>query len=216
MSVLSAAAIRYMMEHCGLVIDPKPRVIQPTSVDLHLGPETVWPEVGNTGNGSYVIDPTLPEKLTVVRRITEEIILHPGSFVLGATVERIELPPGMVAILMGKSTLARIGLQIESAGYVDPGWRGELTLELVNLGPLPIRLIPGMKICQIRFEMVESLNTSPADRVVYGDVEVGSHYQDSTGAVEARFDGSLLPEEIRDRAMLRSLRDPLSAPPDPA
>ena len=82
----------------------------------------------------------------------EAFILHPGEFVLGSTLERVALPNDLVARLEGKSSLGRLGLLIHStAGYVDPGWDGYLTLELSNVANLPITLYPGMKIGQIGF-----------------------------------------------------------------
>src|SRR5437763_12725128 len=82
----------------------------------------------------------------------EPFILHPGEFVLGSTAERVKLPDDLVARLEGKSSLGRLGLLIHStAGYVDPGWDGFLTLELSNVANLPITIVPAMKIEQISF-----------------------------------------------------------------
>ena len=93
----------------------------------------------------------------------EPFILHPGEFVLGSTLERVALPDDLVARLEGKSSLGRLGLLIHStAGYVDPGWDGYLTLELSNVANLPITLYPGMKIGQISFFKL----TSPAETPV--------------------------------------------------
>ena len=100
-------------------------------------------------------------------------ILHPGEFVLGVTLEWIELPGDLVARLEGKSSLGRLGLVIHStAGFVDPGWQGRLTLELSNLSRLPVTLYRGMKIGQISFLRLDR----PAARL-YGDAELGSKYQ---------------------------------------
>ncbi len=98
------------------------------------------------------------------------MILHPGEFMLGSTIERVALPDDLVARLEGKSSLGRLGLLIHStAGFVDAGWDGHLTLELSNVANLPITLYPGMKIGQISFfEM-----TTPADRP-YGSQGLGS------------------------------------------
>jgi dCTP deaminase len=93
--------------------------------------------------------------------------------VLGSTFERVELPNDLVARLEGKSSLGRLGLLIHStAGYVDPGWEGNLTLELSNVANLPITLYDGMKIGQISFQRL----TSPAE-VGYGDARIGSKYR---------------------------------------
>ena len=104
-------------------------------------------------------------------------MLHPGEFVLGSTLERVALPDDLVARLEGKSSLGRLGLLIHStAGFVDAGWDGHLTLELSNVANLPITLYPGMKIGQITFMRM----TTPADDP-YGSAEVGSKYQGQRG-----------------------------------
>ncbi len=113
----------------------------------------------------------------------EAFILHPGEFVLGSTSERIALPDDLVARLEGKSSLGRLGLLIHStAGFVDAGWDGQLTLELSNVCNLPITLYPGMKIGQISFIRM----TTPAD-VPYGSAAVGSKYQGQRGPVPSQY-----------------------------
>jgi dCTP deaminase len=110
-------------------------------------------------------------------------MLHPGEFVLGSTLERVSLPTDLVARLEGKSSLGRLGLLIHStAGFVDAGWDGQLTLELSNVANLPITLYPGMKIGQISFIRM----TTPAD-VPYGSAEVGSKYQGQRGPRPSRY-----------------------------
>jgi dCTP deaminase len=113
----------------------------------------------------------------------EAFILHPGEFVLGSTRERVAIPDDMVARLEGKSSLGRLGLLIHStAGYVDPGWDGYLTLELSNVANLPITIYPGMKIGQISFFRL----TTPAD-VPYGSAATNSKYQGQRGPTASRF-----------------------------
>ena len=123
--------------------------------------------------------------------LTEEVeiqgdqpfILHPGEFVLGSTLERVTLPDDLVARLEGKSSLGRLGLLIHStAGYVDPGWKGNLTLELSNVANLPIALYYGMKIGQISFFKM----SSPVDRP-YGSKELGSKYQGQSEPTASAF-----------------------------
>lgn len=114
---------------------------------------------------------------------SEPMILHPGEFLLGSTIERVALPNDLVARLEGKSSLGRLGLLIHStAGFVDAGWDGHLTLELSNVANLPITLYPGMKIGQISFfEM-----TTPADRP-YGAAGLGSKYRGQRGPTPSRY-----------------------------
>ena len=128
-------------------------------------------------NNRYAfIDPRTPQPdLTELLSIgdDEPFILHPGEFVLGQTLEWVELPDDLVARLEGRSSLGRLGLLIHStAGYVDPGWKGTLTLELSNVANLPIALYYGMRIGQISFFRM----SSPVERP-YGSQELGSKYQ---------------------------------------
>ncbi len=173
MSVLSDRDIRAAVEAGRVRIDPyDAECLQPSSVDLHLDREfRVF-----RNNRYAFIDVREPQPdLTELLSITDEepFILHPGEFVLGQTLEWVELPDDLVARLEGKSSLGRLGLLIHStAGYVDPGWKGTLTLELSNVANLPIALYRGMKIGQISFFGM----SSPVERP-YGSKELGSKYQ---------------------------------------
>jgi dCTP deaminase len=113
----------------------------------------------------------------------EAFILHPGEFVLGSTSEYVKLPNDLVARLEGKSSLGRLGLLIHStAGYVDPGFEGHLTLELSNVANLPITIYPHMKIGQISFFQLTSEAENP-----YGSGKLGSKYQGQRGPTPSRF-----------------------------
>ena len=113
----------------------------------------------------------------------DPFILHPGEFVLGSTLERVALPDDLVARLEGKSSLGRLGLLIHStAGFVDAGWDGQLTLELSNVASLPITLYPGMKIGQISFHTMSTAAENP-----YGTTELGSKYQGQVGPRPSRY-----------------------------
>jgi dCTP deaminase len=180
--VLSDRTIREALSEGRIVIDPVDfRDIQPSSVDLHLGADF---QVFRNSRYPY-IDPGRDQAgLTeVVAASTEEpFVLHPGEFALGTTVELIALPDDVVGRLEGKSSLGRLGLLIHStAGYVDPGWEGRLTLELSNVANLPIVLTPGMKIGQISFSQM----TTPVDRP-YGHPELGSRYQGQDRATPSK------------------------------
>ena len=171
--VLSDRSIKQQMAAGRIVVDPcDPTDIQPSSVDLHLGPRF---RVFRNSRYPY-IDPMVEQDglMDMVEATTgQPFVLHPGEFVLAATVERIELPDDIVARLEGKSSLGRLGLLIHStAGYVDPGWIGTLTLELSNVANLPIVLTPGMLIGQISFMQM----STPVDRP-YGSAGLGSKYQ---------------------------------------
>ncbi len=173
MSVLSDRDIRAAMQAGRVRVDPyDPACLQPSSVDLHLDREF---RVFRNNRYPYIdvrkAQPDLTEIVSV--EDDEAFILHPGEFVLGQTLEWVELPDDLVARLEGKASLGRLGLLIHStAGYVDPGWKGNLTLELSNVANLPIALYCGMKIGQISFFKM----SSPVERP-YGSKELGSKYQ---------------------------------------
>ena len=168
-----------------LVVDPIDDVdmqVQPASVDLRLGERflefrrTNIPCIHPTEAdevGEYVSETTVPEG--------EEFILHPGDFVLGTTIERVEVPPDLLATVQGRSSLGRLAIVIHAtAGIVDPGYHGQITLELSNLGTAPVALTPGMRVSQLIFTEL----TSPADRP-YGS-ERGSKYQNQEGPQASR------------------------------
>src|SRR3984885_5640713 len=155
--------------------------VQPSSVDLHV--DRYFRLFRN--HSSRVIDVREDqEDLTELVDVGEDpLILHPGEFVLGSTVEKVSLPADLVARLEGKSSLGRLGLLIHStAGFVDAGWTGHLTLELSNVANLPITVYPGMKIGQISFLRM----TTPADRP-YGSDDLHSKYQGQWGPTQSRY-----------------------------
>ncbi len=179
--VLSDRDIKAEMAAGRIVIEPlEAQDVQPASVDVRLGSSF---RVFQNTTHAY-IDPTEDQsELTRAVEVPEggQFVLHPGQFVLGTTLERIAVPDDILGKLEGKSTLGRLGLMIHStAGYVDPGWDGEITLELSNVATLPIILHPGMRIGQMSFERM----SSPAERL-YGSVGLGSHYQGQRGAAAA-------------------------------
>ena len=171
--VLSDRDIRSEIAAGRIVIDPfTPDAVQPSSVDLHLDRRF---RVFRNSRYPYIDVRADQPELTELVEIggDDPFILHPGEFVLGSTFERVALPDDLVARLDGKSSLGRLGLLIHStAGFVDPGWEGNLTLELSNVANLPITLYDGMKIGQISFQRL----SSPAE-VGYGDASIGSKYR---------------------------------------
>jgi dCTP deaminase len=181
--ILSDRDIRSEIDAGRIVIDPYTAdAVQPSSVDLHVGSRfRVF-----RNNRTAVIDPRQEQPdLTELVEISgdEPFILHPGEFVLGATLERVGLPDDLVARLEGRSSLGRLGLMIHStAGYVDPGFEGTLTLELSNVANLPIKLYDGMKIGQISFQRL----SSPAE-IAYGDERLGSRYRGQTDPTASRY-----------------------------
>ena len=171
--ILSDRDIREQIAAGRIVIDPfTPESIQPSSVDLHLDRRF---RVFRNNRYPYIDVRQEQPELTELLEISgdEPFVLHPGEFVLGSTLERVALPDDLVSRLEGKSSLGRLGLLIHStAGYVDPCWDGNLTLELSNVANLPIALYQGMKIGQISFQRL----SSPVE-VPYGDERIGSKYR---------------------------------------
>ncbi len=181
--VLSDRTIREEIDSGRILIDPLGEAcIQPSSVDLHV--DRYFRLFRN--HTQRLIDVReSQEDLTELVDVGPEtpLILHPGEFVLGSTVERVGLPDDLVARLEGKSSLGRLGLLIHStAGFVDAGWDGHLTLELSNVANLPITVYPGMKIGQISFLRM----STPADRP-YGSSGLGSKYQGQWGPTPSRY-----------------------------
>jgi dCTP deaminase len=181
--ILSDHTIREELSAGRIVIDPLMEGgIQPSSVDLHV--DRYFRLFRN--HTMRVID--VKEDQSDLTELVEvgdgdALILHPGEFVLGSSLERVGLPNDLVGRLEGKSSLGRLGLLIHStAGFVDAGFNGHLTLELSNVSNLPITVYPGMKIGQISFLRM----TTAADRP-YGSAELGSKYQNQRGPTPSRY-----------------------------
>ena len=176
MSVLSDRDIKAAIASGRIRVTPlDPGDIQPSSVDIHLDRRF---RVFHNNRYPFIDVRTRQPDLTELLAVTddESFILHPNEFVLGQTVEWLELSDDVIALLEGRSSLGRLGLLIHStAGYVDPGWKGNLTLELSNVANLPIALYPHMKIGQLSFHTM----SSPVDRP-YGSAGLGSKYQGQT------------------------------------
>ena len=183
MAVLSDRDIRAQLQAGRVRIDPyDPACLQPSSVDLHLDSDF---RVFRNNRYPFIDvrspQPDLTDLVTIEG--DEPFILHPGEFVLGQTMEWVELPDDLVARLEGRSSLGRLGLLIHStAGYVDPGWKGNLTLELSNVANLPIALYSGMKIGQISFFQMSSAVERP-----YGSRELGSRYQGQSSPTASQY-----------------------------
>ncbi len=180
--LLSDRDIRTELQTGRVVLDPSdPAMIQPSSVDVRLDRYFRLFD-----NHKYpVIDPSTDQPdLTRLVEVdpSEPFMLHPGEFVLGSTYERVTLPDDVAARLEGKSSLGRLGLLTHStAGFIDPGFTGHVTLELSNVATLPITLWPGMKIGQLCFFRLSSPAQFP-----YGSAQYGSRYQGQRGPTPSR------------------------------
>ena len=181
--ILSDRTIREELAAGRIVIDPLDETcVQPSSIDLHV--DRTFRTFHNARYPYIDVKKEMPGLTELTEVLGDQpFILHPGEFVLGSTLERVALPDDVVARLEGKSSLGRLGLLIHStAGYVDPGWDGYLTLELSNVANLPITIYRGMKIGQISFFRL----TTPAD-VPYGSTSTKSKYQGQRGPTASRF-----------------------------
>ena len=175
--ILSDRTIREHLDAGTITIDPlDPGAVQPSSVDVRLDHRFLV--FRNHTRGLIDVKEDLSDLTESVEASdSDPFILHPGEFVLGSTLERIALPDDLVARLEGKSSLGRLGLLIHStAGFIDAGWDGQITLELSNVANLPITLYPGMKVGQVSFMQM----TTPADNP-YGSGIIGSKYQGQVG-----------------------------------
>ena len=182
--VLSDVTIRRLLGEGRIEIDPyDPSLLQPSSVDVRVDR---YFRVFRNSRYPYIDVKEPQEELTEEVTIEEDskpFILHPGEFVLGSTLERITLPDDLVARLEGKSSLGRLGLLIHStAGFIDPGWDGHVTLELSNVANLPITIYYGMKIGQLSFVQLSEPAETP-----YGSEALGSKYQGQRGPTPSRY-----------------------------
>jgi dCTP deaminase len=180
--LLSDRDLRAEISAGRLAIEPfDDSLVQPSSIDVRL--DNLFRVFNNT---RYThIDPSIQqdELTTLVTAIDDEpFVLHPGEFVLGSTLELCTLPDDLAGRLEGKSSLGRLGLLTHStAGFIDPGFSGHITLELSNVANLPITLWPGMKIGQLCLLRL----TSPAEHP-YGSAQAGSKYQGQRGPTPSR------------------------------
>jgi dCTP deaminase len=181
--VLSDRTIRRLLDEGRIGIDPyDPALMQPSSLDVRVDR---YFRVFRNSRYPFIDVKAAQEELTELVEVVgdEAFILHPGEFVLGSTLERVTLPDDLVARLEGKSSLGRLGLLIHStAGFIDPGWDGHVTLELSNVANLPITIYPEMKIGQLSFVQLSEAAERP-----YGSEGIGSKYQGQRGPTPSRY-----------------------------
>jgi dCTP deaminase len=182
-SVLSDGTIRRLVEEGRIVIDPwDDAMVQPASVDVRLGDSF---RVFHNHRVTAIDLREPPRNLTEEVRVEGDVpfAIHPGEFVLGRTLETVEIPDDVVCRIEGKSSIGRLGLIVHAtAGFVDPGFRGSLTLEITNLTRVPIKLYAGLPIAQLSFMALDQAAERP-----YGSPELGSRYQGQVAATESRY-----------------------------
>jgi dCTP deaminase len=168
--ILSDKTIQHKLQTGDIVITPSPTLdqIQPASIDLKLGNEFLLPHIDQTIDVKNASPRYEPLKCNVLQ-------LPPKAFVLGTTIEKVKLPSNLIGRVEGRSSIGRLGVAIHiTAGFIDCGFEGQITLEIANLSHNPIMLYENMRICQIVFEEVD---TTP--NRTYG--EAGNKYQGQTG-----------------------------------
>jgi dCTP deaminase len=183
--ILSDRTLREQLAAGRIIVDPLDEsLIQPSSIDVRIS--NLFRVFRN--HTRAVIDvkadmDDLTELIEIPADGEQAFMLHPGEFVLGSTLERIAVPDDLVGRVEGKSSLGRLGLLIHStAGFIDAGFEGHITLELANVASLPITLYPGMNIGQVSFMQM----TTPADHP-YGSGAKGSKYQGQRGPTPSRY-----------------------------
>jgi dCTP deaminase len=181
--VLSDRTIARLLAEGRIEIDPyDASLLQPSSVDVRVDR---YFRVFANNRYPFIDVKQAQEELTELVEVDGDtpFILHPGEFVLGSTLERVRLADDLVARLEGKSSLGRLGLLIHStAGFIDPGWDGHVTLELSNVANLPITIYPEMKIGQISFMQMSEPAETP-----YGSAAIGSKYKGQRGPTASRY-----------------------------
>ena len=186
MAILSDKDIKKCLEEGKIAIDPLKNIekqVQPSSVDLRIGNEfKVFKIIKKP-----FIDPRDPENLdsymeSMYVENDEAFIIHPNEFALATTYETIKVPDDLVARVEGRSSMGRLGITMHvTAGYIDPGFEGKITLEISNIGKMPVALYPGQRACQIVFETMTSKAEKP-----YGHPDRDSKYMGQTRPESSR------------------------------
>ncbi len=175
--ILSDKDIKRFVKEGKIIIEPfEERNVGPCSIDVRLGHTF---RIFKHGSNTH-IDPSKPidpSEYTEEIKVKDKYVIHPGDFVLGTTLERVKLPPDIVGMLEGRSSWGRLGIIIHStAGYIDSGFEGTITLEISNIGKMPVALKPGMRIGQIAFHLLSSPSEVPYN------IRPGSKYNNQKDA----------------------------------
>ena len=179
--LLSDRDIRKSIDAGDLSIEPfDSALIQPSSIDVRMDR---YFRVFNNSKYTHIDPKQKQDELTSLVEVEEgdAFVLHPGEFVLASTLEKFTLPAHLAGRLEGKSSLGRLGLLTSTAGFIDPGFSGYITLELSNVANLPITLWPGMKVGQLALFMMSSPAETP-----YGSGSLGSKYQGQRGPTQSK------------------------------
>ncbi|MEK7672390.1 MAG: dCTP deaminase [Patescibacteria group bacterium] len=199
--ILSDKTIKEMLADGRLVIEPvDEKSIQPASVDCRLGDHFLLVEE----NQMDII--TLESEIKYREITNESITIPPHSFLLATTQEYIEVPNDLTAFVEGRSSIGRIGLFIQNAGWVDPGFKGRITLELYNAGSLPIKLQAGKRICQLVFCKMDQAAQNPYKGKYQGQrVTVGSRVFQDKDRMHVGIDGKKVETVKEEKEWIRAI-----------
>lgn len=184
MTILSDKTIKKYLTENKIIIEPlkDDNQIQPSSVDLRLGDEFRVFKVNKKAFINPKNDDMEEYMETIYSNDDEPFIIHPNEFALATTNEYVEIPSDLVARVEGRSSIGRLGVTMHvTAGFIDPGFKGKITLEISNIGSLPVALYPGQRVCQIVFETM----TTPANKP-YGHTDRGSKYMGQLNPVSSK------------------------------
>lgn len=182
--ILSDTSIRNYIEDGSLVIDPfDKKAIQPASLDIRLGIGAHYAVAPSNDDFISPLNVSHIDKSFVEMPNATSIAINPGDFVLTTTMERVELPSNLVGIVNGKSSLGRLGLLIHAtAGFIDPGFKGQITLELSNVSRTRLVLESGMRVGQLTFQLLDQSAEKP-----YGHPDLNSKYVEQSGATMSKY-----------------------------
>lgn len=177
MTILPDMMIRKHIFKCAMIEPFDEDQLQPASYDVRLASKLQVPSLMNTNSIDLGEPESIRDRNSTFDMDSKGYVLQSNRFVLASTIEKVDLPTNIVGRIEGKSSLARLGIQIHSAGYLDPGFRGNVTLEIVNFNDLPIILRPGVLIAQLSFAFMSEHSSRPYK----------GRYQDSEGTIESRY-----------------------------
>ena len=173
--ILSDKSLMWHMGNGTISISPpSPNAIQPASIDLRLGNSFAVPDYSRLERGAI----TLGERLPYTVMTLDHYVLEPKAFVLATTMEYVKIPANLAASIDGRSSIGRMGLFVQNAGWIDPGFEGQITLELFNALDVPIVLVPGQRVGQLIFEHMDEIPLAP----------YAGKYQGQTGATGSRIE----------------------------
>lgn len=199
--IYSDVDIRAALSEGKIIIDPiSDDQIQPASIDLRLGNHWLVAEPNNRAN--------LCTKIRYKSLNNNKFILYPGNMVLATTMERVSLPLDICARLEGRSSVGRLGIFVHNAGFIDPGWNGQITLELINMGNSSVLLDTGRRIAQLVLEELKTpCSTGYSGKYQNQNGATGSRiYLDKEAVLKAKYEAAMAKEDAKEEKEPRDIR----------